>query len=298
MEKAAEIYLITCKVTNKRYIGQAVCYLKNKDGTLTKHGTEGRWKSHVYSRNYKKSRCRLLANAIKDYGKDAFTVETLLITNIKLINMFEKMFIAKFNTLHPNGYNLNEGGSGGRHHQETKELISKSNTGKVRTDEMKRQMSEIKMVYTGLPEYIYALNDTKRKLFGYRVRKHPTLPEKKFCSKNLTMDQKLQQAIDYLNGIESNIEIPKPTRNQEWRDNLSKSKRTPKNLPKYIYETHDNNKNAHGYIIRNHPIISKKLFVSSKLSMEEKLQLAITYLESYQINEVHRPNGNGSQDEA
>jgi hypothetical protein len=279
MENCAEIYLITCKTTKKKYVGQTVCFSKKKDGSLIKRGTQGRWNAHIYSR--KKGtigQCRLLAEVIAEYGKDDFIVETLLIINEKYIDHYEKIFIKAYNTLHPYGYNLQEGGSHGRHHEETKKLISKSNTGKIRTEEHKRHMSEIKMVYKGLPKYIYVLNNSDRNVHGYRILKHPTLPEKKFLSKLLTMEEKLQQAIDYINGVESSIVIPKIKHDKEWHKNNQDSRKKEKNLPEYIYETNDSRKNAHGYIVRNHPSLNKKQFVSQKLSMEEKLQLAINYL--------------------
>lgn len=281
MEDAHEIYLITCKTAKKKYIGQTVSFSKKKDGTFVKKGTYGRWKTHVYSRNNKTSRCRLLADAIAEYGENDFIVETLLIINQNKINFYEKLFIKTYNTIHPNGYNLLSGGSsGGRHNDETKKLIGESNTGKVRTEEYKKEMSKTKMIYKGLPEYIYVLNDSKRNTNGYRVMKHPILPEKKFSSKLLTMEQKLQQAIDYVNGIQSSIEIPKNKHDEQWKKNVQEAWKRKKeaNLPQYIYETNDTVKNSHGYIVKNHPILNKKQFVSQKLSMEEKLQLAMNYL--------------------
>jgi hypothetical protein len=279
MENGAEIYLVTCKTTQKKYVGQTVCFSRKKDGTLVRKGTKGRWNAHVYSRKKgTDGQCRLLSEVIFEYGKDDFIVETLLIVNETYIDYYEKIFIKAYNTLHPNGYNLQEGGAHGRHHEETKALISKSNTGKIRTEEHKKQMSEIKMIYKGLPEYIYILNDFNKNVHGYRILKHPLLPVKKFLSKSLTMEEKLQQAIDYINGVESSIVIPKIKHDKEWTKNYQDSRKREKNLPEYIYETNDSKRNIHGYIIRNHPSLKKKQFVSQKLSMEEKLQLAINYL--------------------
>lgn len=296
MEDSGEIYLITCVKTNQKYIGQALSYMKKKNGTLIPHGTPGRWKIHTYAKKGT-VRCRLLGDAIDTYGKENFTVETLIITNIKKLNFYEKLFIATYNTIHPNGYNLQSGGSAGmRQNDETKALISASNTGKIRTEDYKKKMSETKMIYKDLPKYVYALNDPNRKVEGYRILKHPTLPVKKFISKALTMEQKLQLAMDYLNGDEPSIKIPKVKRSDEWIQNYVKARQIIKDLPKYIYETHDSVKNSHGYSVNKHPTIKRKQFTSQKLSMEEKLTLAIAYIKDN--NEVHRPNDSGSLIEA
>jgi hypothetical protein len=68
-----------------------------------------------------------LKNAINKYGKDYFYMETLWESDVcspDELNSKEIEFIKKYNTLSPNGYNLTEGGSGGRHSNETKKLLS------------------------------------------------------------------------------------------------------------------------------------------------------------------------------
>ena len=68
-----------------------------------------------------------LKNAIKKYGKDCFCVEVLWEKhdcNQEELDAKEIQLIEEFNTLHPNGYNLTKGGSGGRHSDETKKLFS------------------------------------------------------------------------------------------------------------------------------------------------------------------------------
>lgn len=69
-----------------------------------------------------------LKNSIKKYGKDCFCVETIWESNDCTqdeLDSKEIELIEELNTLHPNGYNLTKGGSGGRHSDETKELLSK-----------------------------------------------------------------------------------------------------------------------------------------------------------------------------
>jgi group I intron endonuclease len=68
-----------------------------------------------------------LKNAIKKYGKDCFSMEVVW-ENIDCtqdeLDSKEIQLIENLNTLHPNGYNLTKGGSGGRHSDETKKLLS------------------------------------------------------------------------------------------------------------------------------------------------------------------------------
>ena len=88
------IYKVTCKPTGMAYVGQTV------------QGLNKRMKQHREKRSY----CRCLSEAIKEYGWDNFEVETLWEGNSKLLSDMENKFIAEHNTMAPNGYNLREGG--------------------------------------------------------------------------------------------------------------------------------------------------------------------------------------------
>lgn len=97
-----EIYLITNKQNNKKYIGQ------------TKIGIYNRWQEHLAD-SARSGPNRLLYNAIKKYGVDNFTIE-LLETNIpeNLIDQREQEFIKQYNTYYLTGYgyNMTLGGQG------------------------------------------------------------------------------------------------------------------------------------------------------------------------------------------
>jgi group I intron endonuclease len=69
-----------------------------------------------------------LKNSIKKYGKDCFSMEAIwegINCTQEELDAKEIQLIEELNTLHPNGYNLTKGGSGGRHSDETKQLLSK-----------------------------------------------------------------------------------------------------------------------------------------------------------------------------
>ena len=86
-------------VNGKQYVGQ------------TTRTLEQRWKEHCR----KSSQCTYLHYAIKKYGKENFKVEQIDIALDKEeLDYKEQQHIKCYNTLAPNGYNLNTGGAEGR----------------------------------------------------------------------------------------------------------------------------------------------------------------------------------------
>lgn len=104
------IYKIINLINKKYYIGQTIKEL------------EKRWKEH----KQKNSNCRYLKNAFHKYGFNNFKFQLICICFDKDLDKLEIKYIEKYNSLAPNGYNLREGGNGGRQHQFTKDKISKS----------------------------------------------------------------------------------------------------------------------------------------------------------------------------
>jgi len=112
MERSGDIYVITCKTTNKQYVGQAL-HTKLNRGKYIEHGMMGRWKDHIWeSTSSKYCQCLALNNAIKKYGHDNFSVVKLEnCKNQQELNDKEQFWINKLNSLAPNGYNLSLGGT-------------------------------------------------------------------------------------------------------------------------------------------------------------------------------------------
>jgi group I intron endonuclease len=102
------IYKITHKESGKSYVGQTI------------HNLEIRWKHHLRPQN----NCRYLSRAIQKYGKDAFEFKLICICFDEDLDTFEKDYMKKYNTMAPNGFNLREGGNGGKQHEDTKKKIS------------------------------------------------------------------------------------------------------------------------------------------------------------------------------
>ena len=102
------IYKITNKINNKIYIGQTVGLLRvrwSNHKKLSKHSDLGK-KHYIHK-------------AIQKYGIENFTIEEIDGANsLSELNYLEKHYICKFNSLAPNGYNLDRGGKNGRRHKD------------------------------------------------------------------------------------------------------------------------------------------------------------------------------------
>lgn len=115
MEAFGVVYLITCLVNGKKYVGQ------------TTQALDKRINQHKYGDQY-------IDRAIRKYGWENFTVEVLKECKSKEeLDYWEKYFIKVLNTKRPNGYNLTDGGegiSGLEFTAEHRKNISAARTGK------------------------------------------------------------------------------------------------------------------------------------------------------------------------
>jgi group I intron endonuclease len=94
MKKFGCIYMITNKLTNKKYIGQTVQSISR------------RFNAHCV-RNVKSA----IHLAIEKYGKDNFKIEEIVSCfSMDAMNDIEEELIKFHNTMTPNGYNLISGG--------------------------------------------------------------------------------------------------------------------------------------------------------------------------------------------
>lgn len=110
------IYLRTNLVNGMKYVGQTVNFKKR----------ESAWKCLKWS--YAN---QLLTDDRNKYGLDNFKTEIIEKCDDSKLDELEKYYIEKLNTIYPNGYNDNEGGSISFHHSEkTKKKIGESGKGK------------------------------------------------------------------------------------------------------------------------------------------------------------------------
>ena len=154
MNTVSGIYMITCKITCKSYIGKTIGKIRQRV---------------MYHLNGNTPGCVALHSAIKKYGKENFTWEVLHENVIpELLSMFEMEAINTYNTLSPNGYNLTAGGETGfqseetiqkrtetlranppmlgrKHSEKSKQQMSISRTGSKRPPETRKKMSNAAM---------------------------------------------------------------------------------------------------------------------------------------------------------
>lgn len=214
------IYCLTSP-SGKMYIGQ------------TKRPIEKRIREH----SKMATGCVALNNAIQSYGFQTFRVEILVQVNEKHLDMYESLFIERFDTICPNGYNIRSGGvKKSRHCPESCEKMRQSklgvknpNFGKPRSDEAKHAISKAKSgenhhffgkSFTDehklrlsvshkkdstLPMYMVKVKARPEHYTsdGYAILNHPTLPTKYFTSKKLTDTEKFALATQYLSSMDA-----------------------------------------------------------------------------------------------
>lgn len=113
----------------KRYVGQTT-------GTI-----DVRVKRHWYDAN---SGCPYLVHkAMRKFGKDAFEIEDCLSIygGQKDLDTAEDRYIAYYDTMAPRGYNLQQGGRGGKPGQIVRAKLSAARQGKRHSSETKAKIS-------------------------------------------------------------------------------------------------------------------------------------------------------------
>lgn len=249
------IYSVVHKESGKRYIGQTI------------NNPTARWRNHrknagrLAKREVKTSgiysRTELYAAMVKD-GNTSFKIETLYEgVPHNMLDSMEIWCIATYNTLYPNGYNVQEGGGHFRHSDETKKRMSKiaKEQASALIDKYRRDDTK------GLPMYIVRVN--KKDTQGYAINMHPQCKWKSFTvARYKSLDACKQAAIDFLEKLEASNETY-----------VSEGKKD-NDLPKGIYRT------AAGYWINStiKKVKHYKRFTDKNKTDEENLADAIAYM--------------------
>jgi hypothetical protein len=231
-----EIYLVTCIETKLQYVGATQKWSSEKN---IPWGIEQRWKCHIsdaaieqkYNRN-----CSLLHQDINKYGLESFIVEKIIDCDLKEMDELEQKYIAEYNTIHPNGYNMSIGGKKTTFCELARQNMSEGQLGKRYTHEIDRKNAEDKE----LPKYISSIR-RNNELLGYQVKKFPIGTDKKeyiyktFKNK-ANPTAALQKAIEHLEQLKIQYAEKLEVKEDEKE---SKSKATAMNLPKFVYPTDD-----------------------------------------------------------
>ena len=209
----------------KIYIGQVVEYINRKKAGLNikeRKGIEGRWKQHINSaRSKSRKGSPYLNKAIIKYGPDKMTISQLMKVNLDKLDLFEEFYIKIHNSLAPNGYNLQKGGTFTKHSEETciKRGLSIKKT--LESPEIRKKYSDVKkgkkLEYKRncknkdnqyLPPYINIkiskrkLKDSEKIYIGYYVD-HPKGYKTFAKTSKFTSEELLEQAINYIYNLEN-----------------------------------------------------------------------------------------------
>jgi group I intron endonuclease len=123
MADICTIYKITNLINGKLYIGQTWQALSRR-----------------FSQHCTGTACIKLRRAIEKYGRDNFQIEPLTIVHSQEnADYWEDYFIKQFDAI-VTGYNIKEGGSHGKHTEETRRKMSKLKTNP--SDEVRRNLSK------------------------------------------------------------------------------------------------------------------------------------------------------------
>lgn len=220
----------------------------------TEKTVQKRLKGHVCP----SSGCPLVRNAYQKYK--TFEVETILEVENSQLSFWEKHYIKEYRTLCPNGYNLTEGGEGGVPCEETRRKMRESQSKRVVHDHWRQQISK------GLMGHAVS-NETKEKIRQARLAR-PNRPSE-----------------------DNRRKINERIRTLEVREKGSKNRRKDnKDLPLYVQTVRK--KTNPGYCVQL-PGQPQKHFTSKKLSMEEKLALALAWREE-NIQKLEKSNDENS----
>lgn len=121
-----EIYKITNNNTGKSYIGQTRTHRLNH-GKYRPFGYLGRFKDHICeAHSNKKNQSWYLNSSILKHGADNFNCELILTCEVEELDEYEIVYVTKFNTKFPNGYNLTDGGQRGNNLKCEKIILDES----------------------------------------------------------------------------------------------------------------------------------------------------------------------------
>ena len=206
------VYKITNTVNQKSYIGISIY-----------EPTQGRIKDHLTGRGN-----RVIANAVKKYGKDAFTYEILEenVFDVFLPDL-EVAYIANFNTVAPDGYNLNSGGDHPKHSEETRRKMSEARKGKTPSVETRRKLSEAHKGRIFSEEHRQKLSETAKSRKGII----PSAETRQKMSKAQKGRKHSQETRRKMSKAQKGDKHPNfgRTFSDEHRHNLSKAQKGDKN---------------------------------------------------------------------
>lgn len=164
------IYILTCKINGKKYVGLDSQLPKRINHHLNGH-----------------SNCRYIQNALKKHGTNAFDIEIIQYPGIspKALSEIERITISKLNTLAPNGYNLTTGGEKPTFSKTSLQKMSKAfsgknnpNYGKKHSPETRKKISKARKGQKAWNKGIPASKESREKLSKNNGSHRPEVRQK------------------------------------------------------------------------------------------------------------------------
>jgi group I intron endonuclease len=159
------IYRITNIENQLIYIGQT-----------TQTNPNARWLGHKRAVRYGNG-CPVLSNAIKHYGIEKFKFEVILTCPNEDLDHHEIEYIKEYNTLVPNGYNVQEGGNfggmfNGHHHtEEAKRCLSEKSAAYYSNPDIRKAHGEkVKEALKNSEKWKLALAENRAQRKGVPIR--------------------------------------------------------------------------------------------------------------------------------
>ena len=226
------IYLITCIINGKHYVGQTRKYRYNNTIRL---GIRGRYNQHIYNAINHRDDCPKLNRAIRKYGAENFMVDKLKSCSLDELNYYEKYYIQVFNSA-IEGYNCTLGGDSYKLSEEQLNKMNKSISEKAKLrwsdpafkkkmskkisltnkkkmwekDTRKKMLDALKDKRKAphLPSNIYQ-RKIKGQLVGYevKIKFNGTLIRRCFSSKKYSPKENLNKAKKCLKEIIESLEV-------------------------------------------------------------------------------------------
>lgn len=159
------IYKITNNINNKIYIGQTI-----------KERPTDRFSQHRYLARHSKQEKGIsyLHQAMAKYGVDNFTFEVIENIENDKLNEREQYWIAQYNSLVPQGYNLTIGGEGTPEYSRPQTL-----------EEREKRKQSNKQFYIDHPEALQKISERTKKLWeNEEYRKKVTESNKRFAQEH------------------------------------------------------------------------------------------------------------------
>jgi hypothetical protein len=181
------IYQITCISTGLSYVGQATG-TKTKNGTPYQYGASGRWNDHVCS---SKTRNTPLSRAIREYGRDQFTIKVLEEAALDELDEREATWLARLQCIYPNGYNVATHGRN-RHRESSNLYIFYEDRVSSASIHPIRRNGELRMLYVYLTLHT---GEKERLAFGQKG--------------GTTYEEALKETIEFLDLLECPYGISK-----------------------------------------------------------------------------------------